>query len=142
VDEVLESLKDSYNKCLKYLVRREYSQFELQQKLSLEGFDSDIISETLERLKNEKLQSDERFSEMFIRTRVNQGKGDILIKQQLKQKGIEYVDLSDYDFYALTKEVQRKKYASLPTTAKEKAQQIRFLQSRGFSFDAINAIFT
>lgn len=136
-----EDLKNAYNKCIQWLVRREYSQLELQQKLSLKGFDNDIIAQTLTRLVDEKLQSDDRFTEMFIRTRVNQGKGKILITQQLRQKGIENADFSDYDFYALVKEVQQKKYASLPTTAKEKAQQIRFLQSRGFSFDEINAIY-
>ncbi len=136
-----EALKKSYHQCVQYLVRREYSQLELQQKLSLNGFDDDIIAQTLTRLINEKLQSDERFTEMFIRTRINQGKGQILIKQQLKQKGIEHADFLDYDFYQLAKEVQQKKYASLPTTAKEKAQQIRFLQSRGFGFDEINTIY-
>ena len=136
-----EDLKNAYNKCIQWLVRREYSQLELQQKLNLEGFYDEVITQTLTRLVDEKLQSDDRFTEMFIRTRVNQGKGKILITQQLRQKGIENADFSDYDFYELVKEVQQKKYASLPTTAKEKAQQIRFLQSRGFGFDEINATF-
>jgi len=134
-------VNEVYKKAVDFLVRREYSAYELQQKLILAGFDELDIENVLNQLINEGLQSDKRFAEMFVRTRVNQGKGPLLIKQQLKQKGINEFDFSDYDFYELIRNVWQKKYNNQPTNAKEKAQQIRFLQSRGFNFDEINTLF-
>jgi regulatory protein len=38
------------------------------------------------------------------------------------------------------REVWRRKFRATPKTREERAKQMRFLQSRGFSFDAIRAV--
>ncbi|MGB5082974.1 MAG: regulatory protein RecX, partial [Burkholderiales bacterium] len=38
------------------------------------------------------------------------------------------------------REVWRRKFRASPRTDEERAKQMRFLQSRGFSFDAIHAV--
>ena len=127
---------------IKYLAMREHSALELQQKLHQKGFDDFEIKTLLFDLVNQDIQNDVRFAESFIRTRISQGKGEILIKQQLKQKGINDPDLSQVDFYGLAEQVKIKKFGKEPpTNAKNKAKQMRFLQSRGFNFDQINAIY-
>lgn len=71
--------------------------------------------------------------------RFNQGKGPLIIAKELKSKGIINYDLTKYDWYAKALTVKIKKYGqNTPKDYKEKAKQMRFLQSRGFNFDEIN----
>ncbi|WP_246260805.1 regulatory protein RecX [Candidatus Ruthia endofausta] len=125
------------------MVQREYSALELTQKLSTKGYAIEEIEPVLVQLAQNNYQSDERFSKAFVLMRTNQGKGDVLISQQLKQKGIEDFDLSTIDFFELAKRVRLKKYGEqLPKDYKEKAKQQRFLQSRGFDLEQINQVFS
>lgn len=124
------------------LARREHSVFELTQKLSIKEFSLSDISDSIDSLIKQNYQSDERFATEFIQMRFNQGKGPIKISIDLKQRGIEDFDLSEFDFYTLAKEIRTAKFSSEPPVDyKEKAKQQRFLQSRGFEFDQINQSF-
>lgn len=135
----MRSLSDT---AIDYLSRREYSSLELKQKLIAKGFEASDVLNLLEELAQKNLQSDMRFSEMLIRVRISQGKGKILIQQQLQQKGIENADFSQIDFYEIAKETRIRKFGqNPPSNNKDKLKQQRFLQSRGFSFDEIKAVF-
>ena len=124
------------------LVRREHSKLELKQKLSIKGFDYELIDYTISKLIQENIQSDDRFTESFINMRFNQGKGPIKISVELKQRGIEVVDFSGFDFFKLAKSIRQKKFGyELPCNFKEESKQKRFLQSRGFDFEHINNAF-
>lgn len=129
-----------YNSALKILVRRENSQLELRQKLKLKDFEEQEIDETILKLQQQNYQNDERFAGEFVQMRFNQGKGKALIKMQLQAKGIDSFDFSEFDFLALCKDIKLKKYGQEKyQSLKEKSSQIRFLQSRGFSFEEINS---
>ena len=134
------------NKCyasaLKMLIRREYSQLELSNKLQLKGFDDVDIKNSIDLLIEQTYQSDERFSEAFILMRHNQGKGPVMISSELKKRGIKSFDLSIFDWFKLAKEVREKKFGqNLPSDYKTQAKQKSFLKSRGFCFDQINQAF-
>ena len=134
------------NKCyavaLKMLIRREHSQLELSNKLQLKGFDDAEIKRSINLLIEQKYQSDERFSEAFILMRHNQGKGPVMISSELKKRGIESFDLSNFDWFELAQEVREKKFGqNLQLDYKNQAKQKRFLKSRGFGFDQINKTF-
>ena len=134
------------NKCyvlaLKMLIRREHSQLELSNKLQLKGFDDADIKHSIDLLIEQKYQSDERFSEAFILMRYNQGKGPVKISSELKKRGIESFDLSNFDWFELAKEVREKKFGqNFPLDFKTQAKQKRFLNSRGFNFDEIHKAF-
>jgi len=134
------------NKCyavaLNMLIRREHSQLELSNKLQLKGFDDFDIKHSINLLIEQKYQSDERFSEAFILMRYNQGKGPVIISSELKKRGIESFDLSNFDWFELAKEVREKKFGhNLPLDFKTQAKQKRFLNSRGFNFDEIQKAF-
>lgn len=123
-----------------YLSRREHATHELFQKLLAKGYETDDVSAALERLSDQKLLSDERFTEAFINQRVNRGSGPLKIRAELRQKGISdamidtYLDESDTQWRESAIAVRINKYGSeLPVDMKEKARQARFLQSRGFS---------
>ena len=72
------------------LGRREQSVFELKKKLSQRYKDAseEEITAVIQRLTNQGLQSDERFSEMFVRSCINKGKGPNLIRRELEQQNL------------------------------------------------------
>ncbi|SMM99030.1 Regulatory protein RecX [uncultured Candidatus Thioglobus sp.] len=123
------------------LAKREHSYKELHKKL-IQWYEEGEIEQALTQLKTQDYQSDERFTNAFIQMRFNQGKGPIKIGIDLKQRGIQHFDLSEYDFFALARQIRTRKYGeSAPENYKEKAKQQRFLQSRGFDFEHINQSF-
>ncbi|WP_428086170.1 regulatory protein RecX [Candidatus Thioglobus sp.] len=128
-----------YASAMRMLVRREHSILELSQKLSNKQFEPDEIEKAIVTLIEQNYQSDERFAAEFIQMRFNQGKGPIKISVDLKQRGIDQFDLSEFDFFALAQTIRQRKFGvEAPNNFKEKAKQQRFLQSRGFRFDEIN----
>jgi len=105
-----------------------------------------VADDAVAQLVEEGLQSDARFVEAFVRSRINQGKGPARIRADLRGKGVSDGDTedgireADQDWYALAVEVRLKKFgAERPAEFKDKARQMRFLQSRGFGQDQIQA---
>ena len=80
--------KEIRKKAMDFLARREYGQTELIKKLADKGFERRIVEQEVRILTEENLQSDERFSESFVQSRINQGKGPIRIRLDLGQRGI------------------------------------------------------
>ena len=101
----------------------------------------------LEKLADEGLQSDERFTEAFVHHRLNKGQGPIKIEQELHQRGIEQEVINTHlysdsiDWLSLAEEVRSKKFGEvLAGDYQNKAKQSRFLYSRGFNSDVINQL--
>lgn len=80
---------EAYQRCVTLLARREHSQLELSHKMAQNGVDSEEIDAVLARLIADNYQSDERFSEVFTRSRVSRKVGAKKIRHELKQKGID-----------------------------------------------------
>lgn len=136
--------KEARKKAMDYLARREYGHDELTAKLATAGFEADVAADVVSVLRDDGLQSDQRFSESFVQSRINQGKGPIRIRQELKERGIRSEEIGDAlenagaDWYAMALEIRSKKFGpELPADFKEKARQMRFLQYRGFEQDHI-----
>ncbi len=71
-----------------FLSRREHSKKELFNKLFKRVNDLELLNQEIDRLANEGLQSDERFSEAYIKSKTQAGYGPIKIKMALSKKGI------------------------------------------------------
>lgn len=129
-------------KALVYLARREYSRAELQHKLSALTEDEAEIEAVLDDLTKRKLLSEARFVEQVVHARQSKF-GSRRIQHELRQKGVSEaaIDHAVADFkqteLATARVVWQKKFGSLPTTANERAKQMRFMQSRGFSSNVI-----
>lgn len=129
------------------LARREHSFKELVDKLFRRFPDRDLISEQLTQLQLENLQSDERFVESFVNGRKSRGKGPMVIRQELKQRGISAELIStllDEDqelWLAIAEKTYHKKFGDKAIAdQKDKARRIRFMQYRGFSGDIISKV--
>ena len=142
------STLEARKKSMDFLARREYGQTELIRKLADKGFERDVAEQAVHQLTNEGLQSDQRFAEAFVQSRINQGKGPVRIRLDLGQRGISdstieiAIEEAEPDWRALAREQRHKKFgASAPSDFKEKARQMRFLQYRGFEQDHIQSAF-
>ena len=141
-DDAIEARK----KAMDLLARREHGRAELERKLAGAGFEPDTVADALLQLASEGLQSDRRFVESFVQSRINQGKGPLRIHAELGQKGIaaalvdEVLEEVCEDWRALARDVRLKKFGrSQPAGYEDKARQMRFLQYRGFEPDQIRA---
>ena len=139
---------EARKKAMDYLARREHSHAELVQKMTKAGFDPAVSADAIDKLCAEGLQSDRRFVESFIQSRINQGKGPARIRADLGQRGLsdglvgEMLDEAGADWYALATAARQRKFgAEDPVDFKEKARQMRFLQYRGFESDHVQAAF-
>lgn len=134
---------------LDLLSRREYSRRELSNKLAVRfglPVDDEAIRVCLDRLAADGYQSDERFAEVFVRSRRARGYGPVFIEQELRQRGIdsaliaEAVQRCNTDWLAVAGDLKRKKFgAGLVTALQEKAKVMRFLRYRGFLPSQVDA---
>ena len=138
--------KEIRKKAMDFLARREYGLEELTKKLADKGYKRTVVEDELARLGDEGLQSDTRFAEAFVQSRINQGKGPVRIRADLAQRGIRdgvvdgALEASACDWFELAAGERRKKFGSAaPADFTEKARQMRFLQYRGFEQDHIQA---
>lgn len=137
---------EARRKAMDYLARREYAAAELCDKLIRAGFDAEVVAAAVEQLATEGLQSDARFVDEFIYTRIRQGKGPVRIRAELAERGIpaavadEALRDSGENWYALARAVRARKFGpQLPGGFMEKARQSRFLSYRGFESDQVRA---
>src|SRR5210317_1246304 len=135
-------------KAMDFLARRDYGKAELIRKMADKGYLRRLVEQEVQKLADEGLQSDDRFAEAFVQSRINQGKGPVRIRLDLGQRGVSEptielaIEEADPDWRALAREQRDKKFGgSAPSDFKEKARQMRFLQYRGFEQDQIQSAF-
>lgn len=126
------------------LSRREHSRHELYQKLAPRTSSEYFLEQLLNTLEDAGYQSDQRFAESFLRSRIHRGLGRMRIERELKDKGvdhdlIEQVLASDFDWFDLAYEGGLRKSRSLNLLEyKNKQKLFRYLAYRGFSMDQIH----
>ncbi len=127
------------------LARREHSQAELQFKLEQKGFSGALVRQVIVDFQARGLQSDARYAEVFIRSRIARGYGAARIRQELLFRGIdrEVIDASlDGDADGQIERVYARKFgAGVPASLEERRVRERFLLRRGFSGDQIRHLF-
>jgi len=130
------------------LAQREYTRKTLDRKLQLVSDDEQLVSEVLDQLEEERLLSNDRFVENFIRSRIARGHGPVRISQELRQKGVDSETVSlaledtEVDWFERAEAVRQRKFGDgQPADAREKAKQMRFLQYRGFPTGIVSELF-
>ncbi|GAB3625409.1 recombination regulator RecX [Pandoraea terrae] len=132
-------------RALGYLSRREYSRAELRRKLLPHTDDPDEIDRLLDSLERDKYLSNDRFAESVVHRRA-QRVGTSRIVGELKQHQVDPAkvaalaeQLRDTEL-ARARAVWQKKFGEVATTPEDRARQMRFLASRGFSHAVIGKV--
>lgn len=140
--------KSASEQAVSYLARREHSALELSRKLEKSGFDELEIEDSLAKLQRAGLQSDQRYAESYVNSRINRGYGSVRIRMELKERGVasdiitDSLQQAEIDWFALAAEVRSKRFGEHnPEDFKDRAKQQRFLQYRGFTHDEITESF-
>ncbi|MCU7829133.1 MAG: recombination regulator RecX [Candidatus Thiodiazotropha sp. (ex Myrtea sp. 'scaly one' KF741663)] len=126
------------------LAAREHSRRELRRKLAKRQVEPELLEQVLDGLQQTGLQSDERFTESFIESRVRKGQGPVRIRSELRERGIgaalieRYLEIYADEWRALLENVHDAKYGTgRVRETKELAKRARFLECRGFPGELI-----
>lgn len=128
------------------LAMREHGRVELKRKLLRKGATAELVENVLNELTADKLLSEERYLESYIRSRASSGYGPLRIQQELLERGIDKTAIAqalseaDYDWYEQLKTVWQRKFNQLPQDQREKAKQGRFLLYKGFSIEMVTQL--
>jgi len=131
---------------LALLAGRDFGRTELVRRLARRGYPESVVDGVVEGLVAERLLSETRFVEQFIRQHAGRGHGPARIRAELRQRGVPEAEVdagleaSGEDWGAVARDVRRRRFGlSPPGDYAERARQARFLQYRGFSADHIRA---
>ena len=136
-------LKECRVTAMNLLARREHSSRELRQKLLSRSYEVEVVETALMALIRDRLLSDERFVESFVRSKISGGLGPLRLRQALRDHDISSdvieASLQCQPWLQLAVEVRQKRFGdALPERYEERAKQMRFLQYRGFSTEQIS----
>ena len=138
------------DKAMELLARREHSRAELKEKLKRHAYDypADFIEAVLDDFAARNLQSDERFAEVYVRSRISRGYGEIKIRAEMQSRGVSAdttqlaLEALEIDWYGKALAALMKKFASGLNAENMRSQKTRgkmqrFLQNRGYNPDQI-----
>lgn len=133
-------------RALRWLARREHARSELARKLMPYAESAEALEALLDDLCARRLLSDERYVEMRMNARGARF-GNARLAHELRQQGVSE-DLVDAalatasDELTRARQVWQRKFGgrSEASDASERARQLRFLMSRGFSGETIRRV--
>lgn len=136
----------AHERAVRLLARREHSALELRQKLRQRGHEISEVEAELDALQARGWQSDERFAESRVNSRIGAGHGPLKIRAELQAAGVAESHAkgalveAEVDWDAQIREVHRRRFGQPPDGPKAWQQQFRFLAGRGFTSEQIHRL--
>ena len=127
------------------LARREHSIKELCYKLESRGVPAQLADTVVRDFEKRGWQSDERYAESVMRTRLAGGYGPLRVQAELSAAGLSDVLISSMlqntacDWDQLAQEAYKQRFHGRPKSPGEWQRGYRFLAQRGFSAEQIHA---
>jgi len=132
-------------RALRLLSGREHSRAELQRKLSQHETEPGELARALDELEAKGFINEQRVVESVLHRRASR-LGAARVRQELQAKGLDpqavaeaVAGLQDSE-EPRAREVWRKKFGVPPLDANDRAKQMRFLLTRGFSSDVVRRV--
>ena len=133
-----------YQYAVSLLARKDYSHGEMRWVLSDISDDNATVEHVIARLRDSNYLNDRRIAENILSRLIQKHYGPLRLRQELRQKGIaqdvteQVLNDCDVDWFQMAAQCRIKKFGELlPSEPKEKARQMRFLQSHGFTMEMI-----
>ena len=133
------------DRALRYLAQREHSRAELVRKLGPHSESEEQLQALLDALEERRQLSDERYAD--ARSHLLAKKyGSARILHDLKLRGVatelakQTAALARDGDLERARDIWRRKFRAPPANREDQARHMRFLQSRGFSFDVIRSV--
>lgn len=129
------------NYLVNLLARRDYSEFEIRNKMQEKAFTEEEIENALAIAQQKNWQNDKRFAESYLSSRAQRGYGALRIRQELRQlKGVEesvvdeVMEESEIDWSDFARQVLARKFPRYQEKLelKEKQKIWRYMLSHGF----------
>jgi regulatory protein len=145
-DSDAESAEAIREQCIRLLARREHTRRELVRKLSVRGFEPTVFESVLNALEEENLLSEARFTEAYVRSRLESGYGPLRIRASLLERGVastliaDALDIGEDTWRAYCQAAWQRRFGSPPADRQQWAKQSRFLANRGFNGDHIRGV--
>ena len=139
--------RDAFASGIGLLARREHSSRELAAKLSRKGLEKADVRDAVDRLKEKRYQSDDRFGVVIARTRVAQGYGPLRVRAELRSHGLSEaqiraaIDATEADWASIAAAQVRRRFGTKGAAdASERARRAQFLLRRGFDPATVRAV--
>ncbi|ORM66537.1 recombination regulator RecX [Pantoea rodasii] len=146
---------------MRILAQRDHSRDELKRKLQLSTqraaylkqeenvpIPEELLEKVLDWCQESGWLNDQRFTERFIQSRARKGYGSQRVRMELQQKGISRDEINqammetEVDWSQSAADLAKRKFGDpLPQTWAEKSKVQRFLMSKGFMMEDIQAVF-
>ena len=124
---------------IRLLARREYARAELGERLASRGASREEAARVLDELERDGYLSDARFAQALVAQKAGRY-GKRAIAHALKEKRVEASAAADAlqglganDELAEATALWQRRFGEIPHDEREKARQVRFLLSRGYS---------
>ncbi len=139
--------RSASDKALALLARREHSRAELRMRLARDGYPEADIDAALASLAAANYQSDARFVDMLVRSRIAQGYGPLRLRAELRtheltdevvNAGLEHAEV-DWTEQARA-QLHRRYGDEPPADHRERAKRMQFLARRGFDSATVYAV--
>ncbi|MFC5568574.1 recombination regulator RecX [Lysobacter yangpyeongensis] len=126
-------------RALGLLTRREHSRKELTRKLTSRGMDAAEVEHAVAKLAGDGWQSDGRFAESLVRSRISNGYGPARIRAELATHGLDAdtiaaaLDTFHGDWAETASDLVRRRYGPVATLdLNQRRKAADFLMRRGF----------
>ncbi|WP_240629269.1 regulatory protein RecX [Pantoea rodasii] len=149
------------DRAMRILAQRDHSRDELKRKLQLSTqraaylkqeenvpIPEELLEKVLDWCQESGWLNDQRFTERFIQSRARKGYGSQRVRMELQQKGISRDEINqammetEVDWSQSAADLAKRKFGDpLPQTWAEKSKVQRFLMSKGFMMEDIQAVF-
>lgn len=133
-------------RALALLVRREHSRKELTRKLAARGIESEAASAAVDRLTGDGWQSDARFAEMLVRTRVAHSQGPVRIRAELGSHGLDHdaietaMSAFEGSWRQIAQDLARRRFGSGLVSQPHRRKAADFLYRRGFDGETVRFV--
>lgn len=133
------SLRD---RAIRLLARREYARAELERRLLARGGEPSAVRAVLSELESDGLLSDARYARAVVARRAGSFSRARIV-DELKAAGLSRDEIeaavgeADLDDDTALRALWQRRFGRAPADERDKARQVRFLQSRGFAISAI-----